>query len=319
MDSPGPPVSSRTVPDDAPRVNGSGPVELTVQVREEPGGVAFADAAVVVYWGDDAFDGVADASRPWTRADPAPATPRPEEILRLRAGIDGEAVARVPEGASAGVVASSPGRTQEWVPMVTLGDGDRTVEVPLYDASRSEAWNTTVGPATTTRGTQPGWEPRPVNWTGDPDVREGYQRRLARLTATLTWENGPRGGGDLALGLGANATEPDLVVDEGNETTPGEHQEQVTLEVEGIEDHGWPGAGALHAGPGTRSAGISPLGLETEVQLDARFAPFPPGAGYPPFRSHGAGGTQDAVPGPGAAATLGVLLVLAAATRRRSR
>lgn len=316
-DSRGPPVSSRAVPGDAPQVNGSGPVDLTVHVREEPGGVGFADASVVVYWGEDAHDGATPAERPWTRADPKPATPEPAEILRLRTGLDGEAVAKVPEDEYVGVVASAPGRTQEWIPRLEVGSSHRTVDLPLFDASRSFTRNVTMGPAATTGGTAPAWEPASVEWAGDPETDAAYLHRLGRLTARLTWENGPRGGGDLALGLGVDTSEPDLLVDEGNETSPGEHHEEVTLAPEGIEAQGWPDEDVLHAGPGTRSAEVSPFGLETRLRIDARFSPFPPGAGYPPFASQSDGGVRDSTPVPAWLAVAGLAGAALAARRRR--
>lgn len=315
-DGRGPPVSSLSVPSDAPRVNGSGPVDLTVQVRQAPDSLPYADAAVAVYWGEDAYDGVEDASRPWTQADPKPATPAPEEVLRLRTGMDGKAVARVPAGETVGVVASVPGRTQEWIPAVEVGSDDRTVEIPLYHRSGSVARNVTLGPADASGGTEPSWVPRLLNWTDSGEHREAYQRRLSTLEAVLTWENGPEGGGDLALGIGVERTEPDVLRDEGNETTPGEHREEVALDAERVREEGWPDEARLLAGPATRSVEVSPLGLETHLAVEATFTPFPTGAGYPPFASQQEGGVERSTPLPAGLAFLAGAGGLALAGRR---
>lgn len=312
----GPPVTSRTVAADAPQTNGTGPLELTVHVTQAQDGVDYVDAAVVVYWGDGGYDGVDNASRPWTQADPKPATPEADEVLHMRTGLDGEAVARVPEEETVGVVASVSHRTEEWVPAIDTGTTDGTVEVPLYQRRLAVERNVTLGPAETTGGDRPAWEPRLVDWTGDGDHVEAYQHRLASLEASLTWENGPRGGGDLALGLGVNTTEPDVLRDEGNETTPGTHREEVTLDAERIQDEGWPDEESLHAGPGTRSAEVSPFGLETHLAVDATFSPFPPGAGYPPFEGQQEGGVQRSTPTPAWAALAGLVGGLALAGRR---
>jgi hypothetical protein len=274
-------------------------VDLTVRVLEEPGGAGFADAAVLVYWGEMSTPGAPEASEPWTRVDPEPATPEADHVLRMRTGIDGEAVAKVPEDERVGVLTSAEDRTEEWIPALRVGSSDETVELPLYDRRRTVTHQVTVGPATTTRGNQPGWHPVAVKWTTGGDHRAAYLRRMVSLEANLTWESSADGGGDLALGLSVNESEPDVVQDEGDETSPGRHREELTLDVEEVEELGWPDEDVLRAGPATRSAGVAPQGLETEVTLEGIFSPFPADAGYPPFGATGSGdGSSSAVPSP---------------------
>lgn len=328
----GPPVSTSTVPQDAPQEGGDGDYNLTLRITDEPDGPPIQDAAIIVYWGE--FDGDASGSFRVSgsaegsdgggradgvvRIDVRPDTPEPETTVPLRTGPQGTATAHVPTNQVVGIVASAAGHTEEWVPRAVTGDdgGQGTVDFPVYKARVVETIDGTWGPA----GASPGmatnsnyaWEPTEVPWGDSTAAREGYVERLASLRMTLNWTNGPTGGGDLAIGVGKTTSEVDFVADADNpDAAPGEQTEQALLEKGAIDEHGWPSAGTLYLGPASQKAFAAPMGLEYTLTAEASFDPFAQPTGQD-------ASSENEAPGP-ALALLPVLAVTALAVRRELR
>lgn len=306
----GPPVSTSTVPQDAPQEGGDGDYDLTLRIVDEPEGPPIQDAAIIVYWGD--YDGDASGSFEISgsaeqggggqradgvvRLDVNPETPEPDTTVPLRTGPDGTATAHVPANQVVGVVASAAGHTEEWVPRAVTGDGggQGTVDFPLYKARLVGSINETWGPA----GASPGivtntnyeWQPSEVPWGESTAAREGYVERLASMRLSLTWTNGPTGGGDLAIAAGATSSEVDYVADSDTpNAAPGEQSEEALVEKSMIDEHGWPGAGTLYIGPATQTAYAAPMGLDYELKTEATFDPFAQPTG---------GSTENEAPSP---------------------
>lgn len=325
----GPPVEPRTVPESAPSEAGDGDYELGLRVREA-GGSPVPNAAVVVYWGSrsDEIDGgiaVGDVEggpeggsvHGVVRVDD-PTTPEPSTTLSMRTDENGRVTAHAPTNRVVGIVAWAPNYTEEWIPRAVTGaDGaGGTVDFPLYRARLVDDVNGTIGPAGASpgklTGTNHDWYPQPAPWGEDEDARAGYVERLASARLTLTWTNGPDGGGggDLSIGVGATTSEPDLVYDSDNpDAGPGEHTEQVALDTGDVEREGWPSSDRLFVGPATSSAYAGPTGLSYDLRVEAAFSPFA-SARSDEFSGHGA-------PGP-AAGALAALAAAALALRRRT-
>lgn len=327
----GPPVSTSTVPADAPQQGGDGDYNLTLRIRGEPDGPPLSGAAIIVYWGSFEGDaqgsfeisGSAEGGEGSGRADGVvrvnvrPPTPEPEHTIPLRTGSNGTATARVPPNQVVGLVASAPGYTEEWVPRAVTGaEGARgTADFPLYKAQITTTVNGTIGPAGASPGRVSGsnfdWYPEEVPWGDSPAARAGYVERIASVRWTLTWTNGPTGGGDLSIGVGDTTSEPDFVQESDNpQAGPGEHSEQALLEVGQIEELGWPSSETLYAGPATSTAYAAPMGLEYTLTAEARFDPFAQPA-------PGDGDEENEAPGPGLAAIVGLAASLALLARRR--
>lgn len=291
----GPPVSTASVPQDAPQEGGDGSYDLTLRIVDEPGGPGIPNAAIIVYWGEydgegsGSFEisGSADSSPGSSRADGvvrlegSASTPKPETTVPLRTGSDGTATAHVPANQVVGIVASAAGHTEEWVPRaVTGGSGSGgTVAFPVYKAQITETINGSLSPAGGSAGKAPAaeydWYPQEVPWGETDAARQGYVDRLANLRMTLTWTNGPTGGGDLAIAGGTTTSEISYVYDSDNpDAAPGEQTEEALLDTEGINELGWPNSDTLYLGPATGAAFVAPLGMDYQLTLEAQFNPF---------------------------------------------
>ncbi len=287
----GPPVSSRTVPTDAPSEGGGGDYTLRLQIVDEPGGPPIHDAAVIVYWGD--FDGEAsgsvdisggagpDGASGVVRAGGSVSTPDVDETIPLRTNTDGIATAHVPANRIVGIVASADGHTEEWIPRAGTGDPGTSGTVPfaLYQANIETNLDGTWGPA----GASPGrvtnsnfqWEALEAPWGESDAARAGYVERLANLRLTLTWTNGPTGGGDLSIGTGATQGEPDAIQEsDGFQGGPGSQTEEVVYTAAEIDEMNWPDSDRLYVGPATSTAYAAPLGLDYQLTVEAAFDPF---------------------------------------------
>lgn len=325
----GPPVSARTVPTDAPSSGGSGGYTLAVRVVDEPGGPPVPGAALIVYWGDferggNVFDLGGSASAPGAsasgqlavRLSANPATPAPDTTVPLRTGPDGIATVQMPANRVVGIVGWAPGHTEEWLPAAVSGDGGTRgqMDFTLYRERILSFDNGTWAPA----GASPGrisrsnymWKPAEVQWGANAEARAGYVARLASMDATLTWTNGPTGGGDLALAIARAAGDPDYVGDADTpQAAPGAHTEAHALGTAEIEEHGWPAGATLYVGPATATAFVAPFGLAYSIRSDARFDPFVD------TRSFGANDS----PGAGAGAVVAGLVAAAVALGRLRR
>lgn len=289
----GPPVSANTVPMGAPQTGGGGDYALTLKILDEPDGPSLEDAAVVVYWGpydedsSGSFEISGDADGQSARADGVvrvstqPSTPPPETTVPLRTGPDGTVTANVPSNQVVGIVATSDGFTEEWIPRAAIGGENESglLEFPLYKERIDTEHEDTLmlagaSPAPVTSSNHD-WYPREAPWGETETAREGYIERMAELRIMLTWNNEATGSGDLGLGAGATLNDPD-VVEESTipEAEPGEKAIELVLDKNAIDEMGWPASSNLYLGPLTSSAYAAPLGLPYEMTTEARFDPF---------------------------------------------
>lgn len=325
----GPPVDPRSVPETAPAEAGDGGYNLTLAVQEPDGAMPIENAAVIVYWGSDdegdedgvRISGSAEGDSSGGSVDGVvrvsnPSTPKPDTTLAMRTNEEGRATAHVPENRRVGIVAWAPSYTEEWIPSAATGD-DGTggpVDFLLYKAELTATLDDSLEQA----GVSPGritnsnydWYPEVVPWGESNHTRQGYVERLESLRLTLTWTNGPQegGGGDLSIGAGTTASDPDLVQESDDaQASPGEHIEEAALNTGEIEELGWPSSDRLYVGPATSSAYVGPLWLDYELTVHATFDPF---------ASAGVSGPNDA-PLPSASLLVAVLASSALVLARR--
>lgn len=245
-------VSPRTVPDDAAAAGGSGTAEVVVRVTDGPRGPPVPGAKVVV------------------------STTR-DDVVPLVADGDGVATARVGANARATVAATAEDRTEEFLYGVVVGAPAATtrVEVPLYREHLVVDLDGTLTAAGGS-GHRAGvggfdWRPVPVVWSQDAETQAGYAARVVWLNSTLDWTNGPTAAGDLGLGVGRDASAPDLVEDGDDAITPGDRSERLSLDVYRMYDLGWQGATQVFVGPGTGTAYAAPVGLPFALEVAAFF------------------------------------------------
>jgi len=325
----GPPVDSRTVPEDAPSEAGSGDYNLTLTIRDGPDGEPIENAAVIVYYGDFDSEGQIDVDLEADGRDASatidgvarvsnPSTPSTDTTLPMRTNADGNVLAQVPENRVIGIVASAPGHTEEWVPQASTGadGGQGTVSFPLYEARLTTSENATWDRAGASEGKARddddyAWNPDEVPWGDSAAERRGYIERLANLRVQVTWENTPTQQGDLAAGVGVSESNPDRVADEQTQSAPGEHTEELVADVDDIEEEGWPDSEKLFLGAATGSEYTAPFEFEYTVETTARFDPFA-------NPSVDVSGDTNASPGPAAAIAAIAIAGTALAARTRA-
>lgn len=296
----GPPVTARGVGEDAATEGGFNAYALSVRVVDEPGGPPLQGAGVVVYWssatpedfsnvtilvggGGRATNGpggqTAEGGGGVLVASPGATDPTPGagSVVKVATGPDGVAVARVPTQRVVGVVVAKDGYTEEWIPALAAGDGATgdTITVPLYKASLSVPYTGTWGPGAASTGKVTNnnyeWEPSEIPFSENDATRRGYIARLSNLHATLRWNNGAAGGGDLALGLGPVSSQPAYVEDAAEDVAPGDHVEEISFDAARLREVGVLGSPTGFIGPATASGFVGPFGLSYALDLEAEF------------------------------------------------
>lgn len=241
---------------EAPTSGGSGSATLTIHVTDEPHGPPLAGAQVIVttvstgWWGDE------------TR-----------EELTLSTDANGDAVAHLPAGSEAHVVASLAGYTRE---TKTDLSADGSVEIPLYRSHVTLWLNGSLSPAAVSLHRAGAndfrWDPQAIQFGGTSEAQRGYAARVVLLNLTLDWTNTPTAAGDLGIGVGQETRQPDVVQDaNAAQLPPGHYEETMALTVSDVHRERWNHASALYAGAGTGTAYVAPSGLPYTMRVDATF------------------------------------------------
>ncbi len=311
---------------DAPSTVGNGGHRLTITVQNATDGQPLAGAGVVAYW-----DGttVAEAQEAGESRAPGQAVPGEEyptidirKTLRANTGPDGRATLRVPEGIVVGIVAAAEGHTEEWMPGVPTSGPSSEHAVTLYQTRIELAILGAWGPGAASSGFLTGsayqWDPNELQLGFDGPTHAGYAARLHAAAVTLTWENGPTGGGDLGIGLGPDGGSPTLFDDGSDNIAFGPQEEKMAAGYAEVVEHGL-NTGTLHVGPATKSGFLAPGGLDYAITVVLDFE-----GARPDFGCTGSSSTTDdsegfgiSTPGTGLAVALALLAALAFFARRR--
>lgn len=257
---------------------GSGAYTLRVLVTNEPGGPVVEGANVVA------------------RHD--------RGSVAALTGPDGRAELKLPAGQAMSLTAWKQDFTLERSTAERTGPAGAVDEivVPLFREDVTVEIVGKLAPAgASTRaadGNDVKWEPQKLYWSASPQVTKAYNARLVETNATLTWTNGPTGGGDLLIAGGRSAQRADAVQDSGSQASLGEQVERATVTLGAIDGAGWRMAELLYVGAGTGKAWAAPLGLEYKLVITGHFD------GDLKLRAAPSGGLLAALIGLGAGALL---------------